>query len=177
MQVRKILVPLDGSPLGEAAIPTAAGMAAPAGAEIILLRAVQAQRFPGLDLGEAEIRVVAEAEAYLATLTAQLAAAGLRGVVTAVWYGPAASSIVEAAQLYPADLIVMSTHGRSGLGRLILGSVAESVLRGTRTPILMVRDGQAPVASPSGGVEARPWLAATPEASPGPTASVGSAAG
>jgi nucleotide-binding universal stress UspA family protein len=167
MRLRKILVPLDGSPLAEAAIPTAAGMAAAAGAELILLRAAQAQRFPGLDLGEAEIRVVADAEAYLTGLQVQLAAAGFTGVVTAVWYGPAASSIVEAAQLYPADLIVMSTHGRSGLGRLILGSVAESVLRGTRTPILMVRDGQAPVASPSSAVEARPWRAATPEAACG----------
>jgi nucleotide-binding universal stress UspA family protein len=173
MQLRKILVPLDGSPLAEAAIPTAAGMAAAAGAELILLRAAQVQRFTGLDLGEAEIRVVAEAEAYLATVQARLAAAGLGRVITAVWYGPAAASIVEAAHLYPADLIVMSTHGRSGLGRLILGSVAGSVLRGTRTPILMVRDGQAPVASPSSGVEARPWLAATPDGSPGPTAGVG----
>ena len=49
------------------------------------------------------------------------------------------SAIVEAAQLRGADLIVMSTHGRSGLGRLILGSVAEAVLRSTTTPILLVR--------------------------------------
>jgi len=57
----------------------------------------------------------------------------------------AAAAIVEAAQVQKADLIVMSTHGRSGLGRLILGSVAESVLRGTRTPILVIRADSAPV--------------------------------
>ena len=46
------------------------------------------------------------------------------------------------------SMIVMSTHGRSGLGRLILGSVAESVLRGTTTPILVVRAEGAPVETP-----------------------------
>jgi hypothetical protein len=47
-------------------------------------------------------------------------------------------------------LIVMSTHGRSGIGRLILGSVAESVLRGTTTPILLLRAAGAPVERPQG---------------------------
>jgi nucleotide-binding universal stress UspA family protein len=55
---------------------------------------------------------------------------------------------VAAASLRKADLIVMSSHGRSGLGRFILGSVAESVLRGTTTPILLVRAPEAPVESP-----------------------------
>lgn len=69
---------------------------------------------------------------------------------TTAWYGPAAYAIVEAARLHGADLIVMTTHGRSGLKRLILGSVAESVLRGTTTPILLLRAPEAPVESPSG---------------------------
>ena len=50
----------------------------------------------------------------------------------------------------------MSTHGRSGLGRIIFGSVAESVLRGTRVPILLVRPPSAPVEAPAGQDEARP---------------------
>src|SRR3970282_457430 len=50
-------------------------------------------------------------------------------------YGAPAGAIVEAARVQKADLITMSTHGRSGLGRLILGSVAEAVLRGTTTPL------------------------------------------
>jgi nucleotide-binding universal stress UspA family protein len=62
---------------------------------------------------------------------------------------------VEAADVTHADLIVMSTHGRSGLGRLILGSVAESVVRGTRTPIMLLRDGAAPVDRPRGPATAR----------------------
>jgi universal stress protein A len=52
-------------------------------------------------------------------------------------------------------LIAMTTHGRSGLGRLVLGSVAESVLRGTTTPILLIRVAEAPVEAPAG--IAKPW--------------------
>ena len=51
----------------------------------------------------------------------------------------------------------MTTHGRSGLGRLILGSVAESVLRGTTMPILLVRAAHAPVERPTGKGVAEPW--------------------
>jgi nucleotide-binding universal stress UspA family protein len=68
-----------------------------------------------------------------------------------VWYGPPADSIVDAARFRKADLIVMSTHGRSGLGRLVVGSVAETVLRSTTTPILLVRSQEAPVQPVQGG--------------------------
>jgi hypothetical protein len=54
------------------------------------------------------------------------------------------------------DVIVMSSHGRSGIGRIIFGSVAESVLRGTRVPIFLVRPSDAPVEPPAGQEEARP---------------------
>ena len=83
-------------------------------------------------------------------------AARIKGVETSVWYGPAAAAILDAARLRKADMIVMSTHGRSGLGRLILGSVAESVLRGTTTPILLLRAPEAPVEPPPGTSQARP---------------------
>ncbi|MGH7383823.1 MAG: universal stress protein [Candidatus Rokuibacteriota bacterium] len=81
---------------------------------------------------------------------------GAGRVETHVWYGAAAPAIVEAARLQEVDLIVMSTHGRSGLGRVIFGSVAESVLRGTRVPILVVRSTGAPVQPPAGQNEVRP---------------------
>jgi len=69
-------------------------------------------------------------------------------VDTSVWYGGPARALVDAARVHRADLIVMTTHGRSGLGRLILGSVAESVLRVTETPILLLRAPGAPLAGP-----------------------------
>jgi nucleotide-binding universal stress UspA family protein len=70
-------------------------------------------------------------------------------VETHVWYGPAAPAIIEAARVYKVDLIVMSTHGRTGFGRLVWGSVAESVLRGTTVPILLLRPSEAPVELPT----------------------------
>ncbi len=96
-----------------------------------------------------------EAETYLADVKANLAKRGINKVQTSVWYGSPASAIVEAARVGKADLIVMTTHGRSGLGRLILGSVAEAVLRGTTAPILLVRVSGAPVQTPSGIAEER----------------------
>src|SRR5574342_577033 len=143
MKVDKILVPLDGSTLAEAAMWKAAEMAN--GGTVSLLRAAEAHTLPGADPVDAQVTTVREAEEYLASALKRLEQRGVSHVETHVWYGPAAAAIVEAAQVQKADLIVMSTHGRSGLGRLILGSVAESVLRGTRTPILVVRADSAPV--------------------------------
>jgi nucleotide-binding universal stress UspA family protein len=96
-----------------------------------------------------------EAEAYLGQLAARLSDKGLEHVETSVWYGPAGPAIVDAAESGKADLIVMSSHGRSGLGRLVFGCVAEDVLRGTRIPILIVREPGAPVIRPLGAVEVR----------------------
>jgi len=150
MKIRKILVPVDGSPLAEWAVDEAAGLARENGAKLVLLRAAEAHSLPGADPTEAQVAVVQEAEAYLEGIKARVEAAGVGDVVASVWYGAPAPSIVEAASLGGVDLIVMSTHGRSGLGRLILGSVAESVLRGTETPILLLRAPGAPVEAPRG---------------------------
>jgi nucleotide-binding universal stress UspA family protein len=147
MNFKKILVPLDGSALAEGALGRALEFV-DGGATLMLLRAAEAHTLPGVDPSNAQVEVVREAEDYLATVAARLAEKGVTRVETSVWYGPAALAIVEAAQLRRADLIVMSTHGRSGLGRLILGSVAESVLRGTTTPILLLRTEEAPLERP-----------------------------
>lgn len=157
MKLGKILVPLDGSTLAEAALPKAVELAKDSGAKVELLRAVEAHTIPGVDPTQAQIKVVEEGEAYLADVAARLKAEGVKNVEASVWYGPAAYAIVEAARLHKADLIAMATHGRSGLGRLILGSVAESVLRGTTTPILLVRVPEAPVERPTGKGLAKPW--------------------
>jgi nucleotide-binding universal stress UspA family protein len=150
MKLDKILVPLDGSVLAEAAIWTAVDLAEKEGATIILLRAAEAHAMPGADAVEAQVIAIREAEEYLTAAVRRLKDRGCRHVQSHVWYGPAAAAIVEAANAQKADIIVMSTHGRTGLGRLILGSVAESVLRGTTTPILIVRAESAPVDRPVG---------------------------
>jgi nucleotide-binding universal stress UspA family protein len=152
MKLGKIMVPLDGSTLAEAALDTARALARASGGQIVLMRAARARLAPGADPTEAEVRVVEEATAYLDGVKARLLALGQPDVATAVWYGLPAACVVEAAEFYAVDLIVMTTHGRSGLGRLVMGSVAEAVLRSTTVPILVVRDGQAPLELPAGGV-------------------------
>ncbi len=152
MKLDKILVPLDGSVLAEAALWKAAGLLN--GGTLSLLRAVEAHSVPGADPIDAQVAAVRDAEDYLVAVVRRLRDRGLTNIETHVWYGPPAAAIVEAADAQKVDLIVMSTHGRSGLGRLILGSVAESVLRGTRTPILVVRADGAPVEAQRGAVPA-----------------------
>ena len=144
MDFKTILVPLDGSSLAESALPRAMTFAKD-GARLILVRAAEAHTLPTADAAEAQVKVVRDADDYLATVKTRLAKAGARDVETSVWYGPPAEVIVEAARFRKADLIVMSSHGRSGLGRLVLGSVAETVLRATQTPILLIRDSEAPL--------------------------------
>ena len=154
MKLGKILVPLDGSTLAEAALWKAIDLAGP-DATVSLLRAAEAHTMPGADPVDAQVVAVREAEEYLGGVARRLADAGVRKVETHVWYGAPAGAIVEAARVQKADLITMSTHGRSGLGRLILGSVAEAVLRGTTTPILVVRVDSAPVEPPHAAAPAK----------------------
>jgi nucleotide-binding universal stress UspA family protein len=141
----KILVPLDGSALAEQALIPASRIAEQFGAELLLLRVVTPERaLAGLahltaraegQAASAARPLMEEAEAYLASLS--LPAAGLytRALVLA---GAPPELIIATAAEAGADLIVMSTHGRAGLLRLLYGSVAEAVLRGAAVPVLLV---------------------------------------
>jgi nucleotide-binding universal stress UspA family protein len=137
MQVDRVLVPLDGSPLAEAALRWAASLTRKGGT-VVLLRAAD-------ELTTTNARA---AETYLAGVAPHVKELGVSNVDTSVSYGLAVDSIVEAARYRNADLIVMSTHARSGFARLVMGSVAESVMRSTTTPILLVRSPQATVRMP-----------------------------
>ena len=155
MTMEKILVPLDGSDLAEAALETAIDILNEHPASTLLLvRAAEALRpAVGEPMAEKE-RAIRTAESYLDGVAAGLRECGITRVRTAVWYGPAAPTIVEAATAEKVDLIIMTSHGCGGIGRLIFGSVAESVLHGTRTPILLVRDVTSPVLPLLGAAEA-----------------------
>ena len=156
MRFDTILVPLDGSELAEGALETAVDfLKGHSTAQLVLLRAAEASTLTGRDRTEEQVRVVREAEGYLDAVVARLRENGVTNLKASVWYGPAASTIVEASERDKVDLIIMSSHGRSGFGRLIFGSVAESVLRGTRIPILLVRDTGAPVSPPLGAAALR----------------------
>lgn len=144
--LRRILVPLDGSALAEQALPVAAALARDRRAELVLLRAVD-------PLTEHEIRAIvryrerrdelirrfqAEATEYL---TPQQEALEARGQVcrSLVVVDHAGDAILQAAAHEAAQVIVMSTHGRSGIGKLVYGSVADHVLHRTTRPLVLVR--------------------------------------
>lgn len=149
MDYKAILVSLDGSALAEEALPRAIDLAVTVGSTVLLLRAAEAHGFTGADATDAQVIAVHEAEAYLAGVREWVLRQGVADVQTAVWYGPAADAIVDAARFRKADLIVMSTHGRSGLGRLVLGSVAARVLHSTSTPTMLLRHGASPLGAAS----------------------------
>jgi len=161
MTFEKILVPLDGSLFAEAALPKAVELIRHnSRATLILLRAAEATTCLGVDPTDAQVRVVHEAEEYLETVAARLREDGVFKVKTSVWYGAPAWAILEAARMTNPDLIMMGTHGRSGIGRLIVGSVAESVLRATRTPLFLIRVDGTRMETPVGQVPAREQAAA-----------------
>ncbi len=139
---RRVLVPLDGSPLAEAVLPFVSNLARPLALEILLVRIIPATMPTAVEGGRRIInhteRLTAEADAYLRGVADRLCADGF-SVLTAVRTGEAASEIVAGARECQADLIAMSTHGRSGLGRLLFGSAAEAVLRRADVPVLLVR--------------------------------------
>jgi nucleotide-binding universal stress UspA family protein len=137
--MKRMLVPLDGSLRSEAILPVAEEWAKEDEAEVILLRAVLARHLPGRDPTEAEVRAIEEGEAYLKGVAEGLERRGLKGVRWVVWYDEPTTAIAEAAAWDKVDLIAMATHGRSGLSRLMLGSVAEAVVRSSRVPVLLLR--------------------------------------
>ena len=154
MHLDRILVPLDGSALAETGLDAAVDLARlHRGATLVLMRAADDRVVPGAAPRVRQEPLLIEAEAYLGQLASRLNDKGLANVETTVWYGPAGPAIVDAAESGKVDLIVMSSHGRSGLGRLVFGCVAEEVLRGTHIPILIVREPGAPVIRPLGAVE------------------------
>lgn len=133
MAVKRILVPLDGSRLSEAIVPLAEALARDYEAELLLVRALRT-----LNSADAEVKAQEEAEAYLRGMAAPIGARGLP-VTWKVWYDEPGRAIADAARFNAVDLITMTTHGRGGLSRLMLGSVAESLVRMAPVPVLLVR--------------------------------------
>lgn len=134
----RILVPLDGSQCAETVIPRVEELIAGKETGICLLRVASAPTFPGVDPTEGQVKVVREAEEYLKGLENDLRARGLN-VDTHVRYGNDAEEILDHAAQKDIALIAMSTHGRNGIKRFLLGSVAEKVLRHAPKPVFLVR--------------------------------------
>lgn len=146
---KRILVTTDFSDAGDHAIAHAFRMAADHGAEVLLCHVVEmivtpnplyAQYYP-TDVVSPELRERAENDARQALLERVPKSGPLAAVphTTVVIHGTPASDIIRLAEERQVDLIVIATHGHTGLKHLLLGSVAERVLRHVHCPVLVVR--------------------------------------
>jgi nucleotide-binding universal stress UspA family protein len=149
---KRVLVPLDGSDVAEAILPFVEHLAGPLDAEILLFRAV-APLSPGEVMASAGVVVPdtlalreVDAKRYLVEVERRLSKKGLH-VRSRTAFGPPADEILAAVQIARADLIAMTTHGRSGLLRALFGSVAEAVLRNSPVPVLLIRMTAKPTAA------------------------------
>lgn len=151
---RKILMTHDGSELSSEALPHVVELARLGQAEVLLLRVTDTpgQALTRLGGGWAAAGEVAaeaaveetqrhdtEAVGQLAEVREELRRQGVERVSLEVVEGAPGPAIIEVAQQQGCDLIVMATHGRSGLGRAVLGSVADHVARHSSIPLLLVR--------------------------------------
>ena len=141
---KKILVPLDREAGAEVALPVAADLAKSDGT---VIRLVYVAPTPSAIVAEGRVIAYADQESdrlqHLGMVYLREAAHQLAGlpIEYAVRFGEPAEEILEEAREFGADLVVMATHGRSGVARLMLGSVAEAVLRRSEVPVVLVRHG------------------------------------
>lgn len=146
---KKIMVALDGSKLAESVLPhletVIKGSEFP---EVIVVQAVEPLSIPyGLEaakltsleqLKEFEIHQKADAEKYLKEIVARLSKTGAN-IKAQVIYGKAAEALSDYASKNDIDLVIVATHGRSGVSRWVLGSVADRLIRSLGVPVLVVR--------------------------------------
>jgi nucleotide-binding universal stress UspA family protein len=147
----RIVVPLDGSKLAESALPQATDLARLCGAELRLVRVVDFMTLektgayglaleyaPPQDVFDVEME---EADSYLREVAATLRTSGFT-VTTEILRGRVAQVLADIGQ--PGDLVVMASHGRGGLSRWFLGSVAEDLVRRSTVPVMLIRAQQPP---------------------------------
>jgi nucleotide-binding universal stress UspA family protein len=143
--IKRIVVPLDGSELSASILPFVEEFAAKLGASLLLHTVVPPYHlYPGADMTQrvAETSLddmVAVFEAKLGETKALIHRRSDLEVGSRVAVGPTVDTIVEVAREEGADVIAIATHGRSGIGRWVLGSVADGVVRRSHLPCLVVR--------------------------------------
>ncbi len=143
---KHILIPVDGSLMAQKAVEKAVGLAQAFGSDVTLIYVIDPFPFTGLGsdfgYGQAEYLSAASAEADEATQAAQqvLRAGGVRAETMVVNAHSTWRGILDAATQVGADLIVMGSHGRHGLEKLVLGSVTQRVLSHAHLPVFVVRE-------------------------------------
>ncbi len=143
--LKRLVVALDGSEFAEQALSSAQALLGGTELDIDLLRVVETNKWYGstyaqVDYAAMQLYIDAEREVattYLAKKAAELEQAG-NNVTWKVGEGLVADHISQATTAFNADLVVMSTHGRTGLRRVLMGSVAERVIHDSGTPVMLV---------------------------------------
>lgn len=144
--IRRIVVPLDGSELAERAIEPAIRLGRAAGADYALVLVLDAvddaanlQRMKIAEDAQATFpeATQAKAEVYLEKVAEGMRAPGAKVETKVIRHGSAASAVLDYAQSHGNAVIALATHGRSGIRRLMLGSVADKVVRGATVPVLV----------------------------------------
>jgi len=143
---RRIMVPLDGSELAECVLPHIEAIAQLSKASIELVHVIEPLELPtrgGIalsidDLKQIELHTKNDAESYLRGIVERLKLAGIKAH-SKLLTGKAADSLVDYVHKSNFDLLIMATHGRSGISRWIWGSVAEKILHSSSIPVLLVR--------------------------------------
>ena len=143
---KHILVPVDGSSTSQLAVDKAIGLAKAFDSKVTAIFVIDPYPFTGVGTdfayGQAEYLSAATAEANAAVKAAKVLfeAADVTVDASVIEAHSAWRGVVQAAESLEADLIVMGSHGRSGLEKLVLGSVTQAVLSHTKLPVLVVRD-------------------------------------
>ena len=149
----RLTVPVDGSDLAEQILPHVGYLSSAMGLAVDLVRVNPSrdEYYRSLSVGPAEGTHMAPSyeeyiesvdgtsEAYLSGLKDRLSQQGVASVETRLLHGPAAEAIADLSAATPNNLVAMTTHGRSGVRRLMLGSVAERVVRQSGDPVLLIR--------------------------------------
>jgi len=136
---KRILIPVDRSALAEQAVGQAAAIARASGAELDLVLVHEPMAFDGYADAPWNADALREARKYLARLDAEIESGSSLSVVSALLKGEPVDMICRRITDVRADLVVMTSHGRTGLSRAWMGSVAEGVLRHSTVPVLVLR--------------------------------------
>jgi nucleotide-binding universal stress UspA family protein len=154
LRIRSILLPLDGSPFAEHAVPWATALARAARARLRLILVHQPPEPPPADRSSRglytriSLALRKSEREYLRTAATRIKAEGLTQVTSATLQGAPGPTLAQYAGELGVDLVVMTTHGRGGLERAWLGSVADHLVRALEIPLLLVRPGEGVAASP-----------------------------
>lgn len=147
---QSILVPIDDSHTSRQALQEAVRFVKDQHARLRLVNVIDLAQFSWggaefVDVGQLQQGLRENAGKLLDEVKSQLAAQGVEAqtAVVEVWGGPFYQGILDEAKRWPADIIVMGTHGWTGLDHLLMGSVAEGVVRHSSLPVLLIRAGKA----------------------------------